>query len=385
MDYLKAPWPFRVRKALRYARLYGVEQTRVKIAGQYHMRRRYAVLPPMTADLPSSAHVGLLGCGNFAYSVIAHVLRKKYGRVIRGCMDVDVHRAASLCKRYSAGYYTTDVERVISDPHIDTLFIASNHASHASYAALALAAGKDVHIEKPHVVRSDQLASLREAMQAGRGRVLSIGYNRSRSHVGRLILDALASQSGQSMQNWFIAGHELPADHWYYSDAEGGRILGNLCHWIEFVYQAVPPEGRFPIAITPTRSESSDCDIAVTYAFGDGSIAALTFSAKGHTFEGVRERYAAHRGDVLIAMDDFQRLRIDECQRVARTRLWRRDHGHETSIESSYLLSRERSAPGCSVQYVVEIGELLLRTRQALETRRAVTLEGLPAPGAREP
>ena len=136
----------------------------------------------------------------------------------------------------------------------------------------------------------------------------------------------------------------------------------------------VPPERRFPIVVTPTRSDRSDCDVAVTYTFGDGSIAALTFSAKGHAFEGVKERYAAHRGDVLIALDDFQNLRVDHGERVVRTRLWNRDHGHEASVCGSYDLARDKAASGCSVQYVREVGELILRTRESLEASRAITI-----------
>ena len=108
------------------------------------------------------------------------------------------------------------------------------------------------------------------------------------------------------MYAWFVAGHAIDPDHWYFKPEEGGRVLGNLCHWTDFVYQMVPPQNRYPIKITPTRWEKSDCDIAVTYLFGDGTVAAITFSAKGHTFEGVRERFSAHRGDVLISLDDFK-------------------------------------------------------------------------------
>jgi predicted dehydrogenase len=375
MDYLSAPWLFRIRKAARYIHLYGLERTLVKIAGQYHMQRRYDVPPKLDRRPSATSHVGILGCGSFAYTVIAHILHKRYGSVIHGCMDIDVNRAASLCERYAGSYYTTDAAKVILDPNIDTVFIASNHASHAEYAAQALLFGKDVHIEKPHVVRDDQLSTLRQAMEEGKGRVLSIGYNRSRSRVGLRIKDALSKEHGELMQNWFIAGHQLPDGHWYYSEAEGGRILGNLCHWVEFVYQVVPPEARFPIVVTPTRSKRSDCDIAVTYTFGDGSIAALTFSAKGHTFEGVKERYAAHRGNVLLMMDDFQYLRIDDRESVSKIRLWRRDHGHDASIRGSYDLSRDKGAPGCSVRYVMDVGRLILRTREALETSRSMTVD----------
>ena len=375
MDYLAAPLIFRIRKAARYVHLYGLQRTLVKIAGQYHMQRTYKVPPPPNPRPSAKAHVGILGCGTFAYTVIAHILRKRYGAVIRGCMDIDLNHAASLCERYGASYYTTDAEKIISDPSIDTVFIASNHASHADYAAQAIHAGKDVHIEKPHVVRDDQLQALRKAMEQGPGRVLSIGYNRSRSRLGLLIKEALCQETGELMQSWFIAGHQLPEGHWYYSEAEGGRILGNLCHWVEFAYQVVPPERRFPIVVTPTRSKRSDCDIAVTYTFGDGSIAALTFSAKGHAFEGVKERYAAHRGDVLVVMDDFQSLRVDKRESVSRTYLWRRDRGHDASIRSSYDLSRDRQAAGCSIEYVMDVGQLILRTREALEASRSVTVD----------
>jgi len=169
-----------------------------------------------------------------------------------------------------------------------------------------------VHIEKPHVVTDDQLTRLcaaqEAARKAGRGRIVSLGFNRPGSPFGTRMREQLWREDGELMQNWFIAGHEISPDHWYFREEEGGRVLGNLCHWTDLTYQMMPPERRFPIRIIPTRSAKSDCDIAVTYVFGDGSIAAITFSAKGHAFEGVKERYAAHRGNTLIAMDDFQRL-----------------------------------------------------------------------------
>jgi len=315
-----------------------------------------------------------MGCGNYAYSVIAYYLQRNYGAVIRGCMDTNVNRAASLFQDYGACYYTTDPEEIIQDKSISMVFIASNHASHAEYAIKALKANKDVHIEKPHVVNRDQLRRLCSALQHSRGRILSVGFNRPSSPFGRRIRDLLANESGELMQNWFIAGHEISPDHWYFQDAEGGRVLGNLCHWTDLVYQMMPPERRFPLRINPTRSEKSDCDIAVTYTFGDGSISAITFSAKGHAFEGVKERYSAHRGDTLIAMDDFQRLVADVGHRKITSTLRNRDHGHEQSIRTSYEASRNPSRSPCTLPYVWEAGQLFLMTREALERSQTLTM-----------
>jgi predicted dehydrogenase len=367
LDYLRQPLSFKLRKALRYVRLYGPGRTAVKARSQYHMERRFDPLPAQRDTRRSGRHVGILGCGKFAYAQIAYYLTAAHGKVVRGAMDVDVHRAASLFRRYDLDYYTDDAARVLDDPGIDLVYVASNHASHAEYAIGALDRGKHVHIEKPHVVSEDQLTRLCRAMQASPGRV-ALGFNRPLSRIGREIKRALDEESGPSMLNWFVAGHEIPPDHWYFREEEGGRILGNLCHWTDFVLQLVPPEGRLPITVNPTRADKADSDIAVTYVFGDGSIAAITFSAKGHTFEGVKERFAAHRGNTLLTMDDFRTLRVDVVARRRLTRQRFRDHGHKAAILASYGLPGG-ATPGADVAYVWETGQLFLKTKDALEQR----------------
>jgi predicted dehydrogenase len=377
MDYTTQRLAFRIRKTLRYAGLYGIRRTLIKIKGQYHMKKRYAVLPTVASPIPDGGHIGLIGCGNFSFSNIAYYLKKNYGRVIRAAMDIDVNKAASLYEAYGLRYYTDDAQKLLDDPAIDLVYVASNHATHAEYAIQALRAGKNVHIEKPHVVREDQLERLCVAISETRGKA-NLGFNRPHSRIGQTIKQYLDAESGPAMFNWFIAGHEIAADHWYFKREEGGRVLGNLCHWTDFVLQLVPAECRHPIVITPTRGRKPDCDIAVTYVFGDESIAAITFSAKGHTFEGVRERFAAHRGNVLISMDDFKDLTVEVVQRKHRPFQRFRNHGHEECIKLSYEMvcrGGGKENPGCSLKYVWETGDLFLKTRKALEENQQVVVQ----------
>jgi hypothetical protein len=154
--------------------------------------------------------------------------------------------------------------------------------------------------------------------------------------------------------------------------------LGNLCHWTDFVLQLIEPADRYPITITPTRGRQSDCAVAVTYEFADESIAAITFSAKGHTFEGVRERFSAHRGDVLISMDDFSRLVVEVVDRKRNHSSRLRDHGHQAAICQSYAMTRpegNNTPSGCSIDYVWETGDLFLKTRQALEQNTRIVAQ----------
>ncbi len=375
MDYTQQKLIFKLKKAARYLELYGVSRTIAKVRAQYHMKRSY---PEQVPGMPSTGHpgkhIGLLGCGKFAYGNIAYYLRKNYGHVIRGVMDIDLDKAISLGTAYRAAYSTNNADDIINDPLIDLIYIASNHASHAEYAIKAIRQGKAVHIEKPHAVTYDQLTRLCEAINQYDGRV-RLGFNRPFSVLGRMLQDAFDRETGSLMLNWFVAGHEIEADHWYFAVEEGGRVLGNLCHWIDFTLRLIPEENRFPVKIIPTRSDKSDCDISVSYVFRDGSIGTITFSAKGHTFEGVRETLNAHKGNTLANLKDFKELRLDVVEQITHKILWFRDHGHQRAITDSFRMLTDSSATE-SVKMVWDSGYLTLKTKEALDTFTVIEVDG---------
>ena len=86
--------PFKARKALRYVRLYGPSRTIVKVRSQRHMAKTYDRLPALPVSRGGDIHVGIVGCGKFAYAQIAYYLTREFGHVIRAAMDADFARAA---------------------------------------------------------------------------------------------------------------------------------------------------------------------------------------------------------------------------------------------------------------------------------------------------
>jgi predicted dehydrogenase len=379
IDYTQANYLFRVRKALRYVSLYGVPRTLVKIRGQYHMKSAEAFtgarwLNPACRD-PGSAQrcVALIGCGNYAYSNIAYYLRKQQRDFLRFAYDRNQNRARSLCETYGGAAAITDWREIISDPQVRIVFIASNHASHAEYAIACIEAGKHVHIEKPHVVSQEQLERLTDAMRRHPRVKVFLGFNRPRSRLFRQLQAALARESGPTMINWFVAGHEIAAGHWYFDPREGGRVLGNLCHWTDLTLHLVSPDKAFPCQIVPATPEGAASDFVVSVMFADRSCATITFSAKGHTFEGVREVLNLHKGNVLANLNDFHTLSIDEVERKVRYRLRHRDHGHETNLVHS-LRGALADGPGEDLRYVTATARFFLAIRDAIEQGKPVTL-----------
>jgi predicted dehydrogenase len=373
IDYSRLPLREKLQKVTRYVRLFGISRTLEKVRAQRHMAHEGAPLSS-TWHNPSARRshpgdVAIIGCGTFAFANAAFYAAKAQPGFLRGCYDPVGGRAVSLCKRYRGGYASHDPHELVADAQVRTVFICSNHASHAEYAIEALRAGKRVHIEKPHVVTQDQLDRLAAAMEdAGPGRVF-LGFNRPRSPHFRRIQEWLGSEQGPLMTNWFVAGHALPDGHWYFSENEGGRVLGNLCHWTDMTLRLVGANRAFPIRVLPGTRQSSNSDFALTFDFADGSVAAITFSAKGYTFEGVREYLNMHRGDSLVSMRDFHISTLDRGahREVFRTRL--REHGHEPNIRNS-LFGQEPEDP----QMIVDSARLFLAARIAAEAQHEVVL-----------
>ena len=345
----------------------------MKVKGQYHMQKKYDCLPDLTNNRNTNGKIGLIGCGNFGYSNIAYYINQKNKNIMRGCMDKDISRAASTYEQFNFEYYTNNASKIIEDPEIKLVYIASNHASHTEYAIDCIKAGKHIHIEKPHVVTSDQLNRLIKVMQTYPNVNVHLGFNRPRSRLFCTLKKFLDEQSGPLMINWFIAGHAIPDDHWYFDCKEGGRVLGNLCHWTDLTLHLVGLESAFPCYIVPATPENAKSDFVVSIKFADRSCASITFSAKGHTFEGVREVLNLHKGDVLANLTDFHKLSLDVVEKRHVYSSFYRDHGHKANIMNSYKSIDEDSSGEC-IEYVRATALFFLAIKDAIDQDKCIEL-----------
>ena len=109
-------------------------------------------------------------------------------------------------------------------PSIRLVYIASNVASHAEYAIKCLNAGKSVHIEKPHVVNYSQLSVDGCHEKESICQCFS-WFNRPKSSLFLKLRSLLSQQQGPFMINWFIAGHEIPDNHWYFDESKVAVFL----------------------------------------------------------------------------------------------------------------------------------------------------------------
>lgn len=379
---MKKPLIFKVRKVLRYIELYGIGRTLMKVKGQYHMASSEGFQgdvwenPDCQNPDAEGRSVGFIGCGAFTFGQLAYYVMQVDRNCFRAGMDVSAARARSLVSHFKGAFATTDAEKIIQNPKIDLIYIASNHATHAEYAIQALDAGKDVHIEKPHVVTEDQLTRLMAAIKRNSDQKVYLGFNRPRSTLFARLRHELEKERGPSMINWFVAGHAIDDDHWYFKESEGGRLLGNLCHWSDLTLEMVGLENAFPLRVIPAAVPGARSDFVTSIEFADGSLASITFSAKGHTFEGVREVLNVHKGDLLAEVKDFKSVSLVRGAMRKRISSRFRDHGHKANALNSFKGTRQND-PSRAVdpQYLWASAKLFLAIKQAHDYGKPVTIE----------
>ena len=315
------------RKALRYAQIYGLSRTWTKIRG----RRR------KLANKSRSASVGdtsFIGCGQFAYSTIGYFLQKRRGDCFLDCFDVDDLRASSLAREYGCRVTNTATE-LIQNPHLQYLYIASNHATHTEYAVEAIRRGvPNVFIEKPIAVEREQLAQLIAAVDQGSTRVFA-GYNRPYAKAIRILRDRVSV----IQQPWSIAchvtGHEIKAEHWYRDPNEGTRICGNLGHWIDLAvhvlaWRSIP--GRFEISLISSNREEPDDNLTINLVSDLNDLVTITLTSRCEPFEGINETVNLNHYQAIAKIDDFRTLQLRQGEKLIRRRFWPKDVGHRDSV-----------------------------------------------------
>tara|TARA_B100000519_G_scaffold203428_1_gene226711 strand:+ start:21110 stop:22252 length:1143 start_codon:yes stop_codon:yes gene_type:complete len=357
-------------KVLRYFRLFGISRTLYKIYLLSHNKSSEQFKGDIlisNSKNKSYSSVAIIGCGSFAFSNICFFLYKSDRRSLRYAFDIDKAKALNLCKTYNGYAAISNFEYIINDDKVKIVYIASNHSSHAEYAIKCLNKNKSVHIEKPHAVNEDQLKQLISAAKKSSGN-LFLGFNRPKSKMAKDVIKKLDSADGSISMSFFVVGHKLDIGHWYFSTKEGGRVLGNLCHWTDLSLHLINrKENAFPCKIKSISGDDPNSNFVVSTVFNDGSLVTFNFSAKGYSFEGVREFIQIHKGELLIHLRDFQKLEGWKMNKVFKTNLFFRNQGHEANILNSYY-GIDKINGGEDLQYVYDTGYFMLKVKESIET-----------------
>lgn len=103
-------------------------------------------------------HWGFIGCGEVTEYKSGPAFNEIEGSDVVAVMSRNADKAISYAERHGIPRWYTDPQALIDDPEVNAIYIATPPSSHATYAIMAMRAGKPVYVEKPLASTYDDCA-----------------------------------------------------------------------------------------------------------------------------------------------------------------------------------------------------------------------------------
>lgn len=296
--------------------------------------------------------VAAIGLGSFAREVHLPNLTRGGDFALRWAVARSGASAAREARAFGAVYASTDWREALADPAVDAVVISTRHDSHAELSAAALEAGKHVLVEKPLGLTEAEIDRVMAA-HATSGRVLTVGTNRRYSHAARLAREAVTRAGTPAVIVCRVNAGHIPASHWTQDRTiGGGRIVGEVCHFIDLcgflVGDAVAVTRAQATAIAPGRPGVEALDnLSIALEYADGSMATIVYTALGGR-DLPKERVEVMAGGASVVIDDF--ASVQGFGRGAPSWSGRKDKGHAAELDAFARAIRGEAGPLASAE-----------------------------------
>ncbi len=277
--------------------------------------------------------VGFVGAGNYASRVLIPAFNEADAQlhtlISNGGTSSAIHGKKSGFIRASS-----DVETILNDESINTIVVATRHNTHAQLVVQSLKAGKNVFVEKPLAIKQsdlDEILSVYETVQAdGNSASLMVGFNRRFAPLVQKMKELLSTVKEPKSLVMTVNAGAIPANHWTQDlKIGGGRIIGEVCHFIDLIRFLV---GK-PISSWQrhTMDSISNDTLSINLSFTDGSIGTVHYFANGSKLFP-KERLEVFVSDRVLQLDNFRKLTGYGWPGFKKMRLWRQDKGQNSCV-----------------------------------------------------
>lgn len=292
-----------------------------------------------------------IGAGSYAQGSLLPNLPKKSADVVaKGVLTSSGTSSKTVAEKFGFEFCTSEQADIINNDEIDTLFISTRHNTHAGFVLDGLQAGKHIFVEKPLCLLPSELLEINELYRArlkeeGAVPVLMVGYNRRFAPLVAEMKDRL--HDGPVSLVYRINAGAIPADSWIQDrDIGGGRIVGEVCHFIDFMSFIA---GSLPVrvfaSVLPDALHLQDT-VAINIECENGSIGTIAYYANGS--KGLFKEYIeVYQNGLTARVKDFKELEIYGKGRPYKKKLMGQDKGQKIMLEA--FLNAIKSGDGAPI------------------------------------
>jgi len=323
---------------------------------------------------PATCKLGVLGAGLFANAMLLPAIKKAGDIELVGIASAGGLHAQHSGRKYSFKYATSNDDEIINDPNINTVAILTRHDSHADLVVKALKAGKHVFVEKPLAINGEQLSVISKQLQKTDNCLLMTGFNRRFAPLAQQLHASFSTRSEPLHAHYRVNAGYIPLNHWTQDPAVGGgRIIGEACHFIDFITFLV---GESPVSVTayalPDGGKYREDNVSMTLTFSDGSLGVVDYLANGDK-SFPKEHVEVFCGGLVSVLDDFVSLQTvrDGKKSVSKGA---QDKGHVAEWKAFAKSIREGGEPPIPYEQLIGVTKSTFAVMESVRTQQIVKL-----------
>jgi len=325
--------------------------------------------------------LGVLGAGNFANAVMLPALKKIPSLELIAISSGSGLHAESASKKFGFKYTAANEVEILNDPQVNTVSVLTRHHLHAEQVIRALQAGKHVFCEKPLATNREQLAQIKQLLLSlENSPQLMVGFNRRFAPLACKLYDFIKFSQEPLVATYHINAGYIPLTHWVQDPIQGGgRIIGEGCHFIDFLTYLV---GAPPISVVaqalPDDSHYREDNVVMLFSFADGSLGTVNYLANGDKAYP-KERVEVFSGGRVAALDDFRTLEmVHQGKRQMVRSALRQDKGHRAEWEAFSSAIRTSGPPPIPYEHLFGVTEAAFAAVDSLRERKHFTIGTVP-------
>ncbi|HUQ34631.1 MAG TPA: bi-domain-containing oxidoreductase [Pyrinomonadaceae bacterium] len=321
----------------------------------------------------SSVRVGMIGAGVYAQAMLLPFYKAE-GVDFRAVTTASGVTARDIAEKYGFNYCAANADDVLNDEQVNLIVIATRHDLHAELARRALLRGKHVFVEKPLALSEEELTGVLDAAANAEGRLM-VGFNRRFSPLARAAREFFQGRQAPLSISYRVNAGRIPKSHWLQDPREGGgRIIGEVCHFIDLMqYLTGALVTRvYAESIKSRNQEMVDEDNCfITLRFSDGSNGAISYLSEGDKAMP-KERVEIFSEGKSFVLDDYRGAVVYRNGREENIKPRQQDKGqaNETRAVCEMVL-RGGHAP-ISLDDLAATTRATFRIRESLRTGQAM-------------
>jgi predicted dehydrogenase/threonine dehydrogenase-like Zn-dependent dehydrogenase len=321
-------------------------------------------------------NMAFIGAGSYAMSSLFPNIPKDSDVVLKGVMDISGTNAKTVADKYGFEFCTSDENDIFRNDEINTVYIATRHNSHAEYVIKSLKAGKHVAVEKPLCLREPELEDIKKTYHSvskgNNSPLLMLGFNRRFSKLTEILKEHLGK--GPMAMLYRINSGYIPPDSWIQDkDVGGGRILGEVCHFVDFLNFINESHPEYVFANVMSSSENVDDTVIVNLEFRNGSVGTIAYFSNGSQSLS-KEYIEVYKTGLTGVIRNFKELEIYGNGKKVKKKLLNQDKGQKKMLREFIGAIKEGRQSPIGFEDIYSTTKTTFKIVESIRTKKAISL-----------